>query len=148
MSERKAYLGRCLSRLKLYYFDLLIFIEKILQRLIPYRRDLKVRAQELRKNMTLAELALWDKIRRKSLGVEFHRQVPLIDYIVDFYCHEIGLAIEIDGNIHDNQVMQDGIRQGRLEEKGVHFLRFKNEEVFEEIDAVLTAIEDKIQESL
>ncbi|WP_405202294.1 endonuclease domain-containing protein [Dokdonia sp. LLG6352-1] len=119
-----------------------------MQRLIPYRRDLKVRAQELRKNMTLAELALWDKIRRKSLGVEFHRQVPLLDYIVDFYCHEIGLAIEIDGNIHDNQVMQDGIRQGRLEEKGVHFLRFKNEEVFEEIDVVLTAIEDKIQESL
>ncbi|WP_254796099.1 DUF559 domain-containing protein [Leeuwenhoekiella marinoflava] len=42
---------------------------------------------------------MWNFIRRKSLGVEFHRQVPMLDYIVDFYCHEIGLAIEI-GRTH------------------------------------------------
>ncbi|WP_298327614.1 endonuclease domain-containing protein [uncultured Dokdonia sp.] len=119
-----------------------------MQRLIPYRRDLKERAQELRKNMTLAELTLWDKIRRKATGAEFHRQVPLLDYIVDFYCHEIGLAIELDGSIHENQIIEDGLRQGRLEEKGVHFLRFTNDEVFKNIDAVIIAIEDRIEECL
>ncbi len=117
-----------------------------MKKLIPYRKDLKERARELRNKMTLAEEELWSKIRKRSLGVEFHRQVPLLDYIIDFYCHEIGLALELDGPIHDKQVFADGIRQGRLEERGVHFLRFKNEEVFESMEAVLIAISDRIEE--
>ncbi len=115
--------------------------------IIPYRIDLKLKARELRKNMTLAEKELWGHIRRKSLGLEFHRQVPMLDYIVDFYCHEIGLAIEVDGEYHDNQILKDAHRQGRLEKRGVHFLRFKNKEVLSDIDSVLKAIAERIEES-
>jgi len=119
-----------------------------LNTIIPYRKDLKLKARELRKNMTLAEKELWKHIRRKSLGVEFHRQVPMLDYIVDFYCHEIGLVIEVDGGYHNNQVLKDGKRQGRLEEKGVHFLRFTNEEVLSDIENVLATIAERIKECL
>ncbi len=117
-------------------------------RIIPYRRDLKSRAQELRKNLTTAEQLIWEKIRKKSLTVEFHRQVPLLDYIVDFYCHEIGLAIEIDGSSHDHQFLEDAKRQGRLEVYGVRFLRFSNNEVLNKMDSVLNSIEESINESL
>ncbi len=67
---------------------------------------------------------------------------------MDFYCHEIGLAIEIDGKIHEIQVIEDGKRQGKLEQRGVHFLRFTNNEVLSNLNTVLDKIKDKILESL
>jgi very-short-patch-repair endonuclease len=118
-----------------------------MNRIIPYDRHLKERARALRKNSTPAELELWEAIRKKKLGVEFHRQVPLLHYIVDFYCHEIGLAIEVDGQIHEIQVIEDGMRQGKLEKYGVHFLRFTNDEVIHDLNKVLNKIKDKILES-
>ncbi len=72
-------------------------------KLIPYRADLRARAKYLRKNLTLSEVLIWKQIKNRALGVQFHRQVPMLDYIVDFYCHEIGLAIEVDGNSHDDK---------------------------------------------
>lgn len=57
-------------------------------KIIPYRSDLKFLARELRKNSTLAEVILWQSIKKRALGVQFHRQVPMVNYIVDFYCHE------------------------------------------------------------
>ena len=119
-----------------------------MNRIIPYRKDLKARAQLLRKNMTVAEKLIWNRLRKKQLHVEFHRQVPMLDYIIDFYCHEIGLAIEIDGPIHNTQVLYDGKRQERLEKYGVHFLRFTNEQVFQEAEEVLISIKNQIQQSL
>ena len=116
--------------------------------IIPYNRHLKERVRELRKNQTPAELEVWEVIRMKKLGVEFHRQVPLLHYIVDFYCHEIGLAIEVDGKIHELQVIEDGMRQGKLEQYGVHFLRFTNDEVLNDLKTVLDKVKDKILESL
>lgn len=71
-------------------------------KIIPYNSKLKELARELRKNSTPAEIVFWKMVKGKSLGLEFHRQVPMLNYIVDFYCHEIGLAIELDGTIHDN----------------------------------------------
>ena len=117
-------------------------------KIIPYRDDLKQRARALRKNPTEAEAFLWDKIRRKSLGVEFHRQVPILDYIVDFYCHEIGLVIELDGSSHDSKFWEDARRQGRIEEYGVQFLRFSNDEVFSDLQLVLQQIQKFIDEAL
>ena len=114
--------------------------------LVPYNKHLKSLARELRKKPTPAEKALWPHIRRKSLGVEFHRQVPLLLYIIDFYCHEIGLAIELDGSIHNQQFIEDASRQGELEQKGVHFLRFTNEQVLSEIDEVLIVITKVVEE--
>ncbi len=115
-------------------------------KIFPYNRNLKALARKLRNNPTKAEAILWNSIRKKSLGVEFHRQVPVHSYILDFYCHEIGLAIEVDGNIHDTQFLEDAQRQGELESLGIRFLRFKNEEVFEKLDWVLKEIGREISE--
>jgi len=116
-------------------------------KIIPYNKHLKLRARELRKNQTPSEAILWNKIRKKQLGVEFHRQVPLLNFIVDFYCHEIGLAIEIDGSSHDYNFLEDSERQGKIESYGVSFLRFSNDEVFENIEIVIFEIQKVINES-
>lgn len=115
-------------------------------KIIPYNPKLKAYARKLRKESTLAEVLLWMKIKNRSLGVQFHRQVPLLDYIVDFYCHELMLAIEIDGNSHDYKYKYDIHRQGRLEEKGVVFLRFSNIDIKNQMFMVLLSIEEKIEE--
>jgi very-short-patch-repair endonuclease len=76
--------------------------------------------------MTLSEVLLWREIKGKQLGVQFSRQIPIDEYIVDFYSKELQLAIEINGESHwhDNAPEKDRIRQERLESLGVHFLRF------------------------
>ncbi len=117
-------------------------------KIIRYRPELREYARSLRKNSTLSEVILWQTIKKRALGVQFHRQVPMLDYIVDFYCHEIGLAIEIDGSSHDNKFLYDARRQGRLEKEGVHFIRFTNEEVKKELFSVLQALEHKVNELL
>ena len=117
-------------------------------KIIPYRRDLKERSRKLRNNQTEAEKLLWEKLRRRVLGVEFHRQVPLLDYIVDFYCHEIGLALEVDGPVHDYQVLKDGKRSARLEGYGVRFLRFSHDEIINTMEMVLLKIRQEVYESL
>ena len=115
-------------------------------KIIPYNPELKDLARQLRKNGTLSEVLLWKKLRKRAYGIQFHRQVSMLSYIVDFYCHEIGLAIEIDGNSHDFKYFYDANRQGRLEAFGVQFLRFSDEEVKSNMFSVLLAIEDKVNE--
>jgi very-short-patch-repair endonuclease len=95
-------------------------------KIIPYNPKLKSFARELRKNSTLSEVLLWQQIKQRSYGAQFHRQVPILDYIVDFYCHELNLAIEIDGNSHEYKYFSDLKRQGELEKYGVEFLRFSD----------------------
>lgn len=112
--------------------------------IIPYNPKLKEFARYLRKNSTLSEIILWEKIKKKSLGVEFHRQVPLLDYIVDFYCHEILLAIEIDGNSHLYKYDYDNRRQSRLEQYGISFIRFDDGDVKNNLLHVLVSIQQKI----
>ena len=116
-------------------------------KIIPYRSDLKVRARRLRKESTYSEILLWQEIKNRQLGYQFHRQVPLLEYIVDFYCHELQLAIEVDGKCHDsNSAKQyDARRQARLEECGVRFLRFDDElmkgDIKKVVEAIMTWIE-------
>ncbi len=105
-------------------------------------------ARELRKNMTPSEKLVLENIRKKSLGVEFHRQVPILNYIVDFYCHAIGLVIEIDGSIHNHNFFEDAERQGKMEKYGLNFLRFSNDEVMSHIEAVKNAIRNYIKENI
>ena len=102
----------------------------------------------MRKNSTLSEILLWKKIRKRNFNVQFHRQVPMLDYVVDFYCHEIGLAIEIDGSSHDHKYFYDAKRQGRLEKEGVKFIRFLDAEVKQDMFNVLLALGLKIEELL
>jgi very-short-patch-repair endonuclease len=78
---------------------------------IPYNPKLKILARQLRNNSTLSKVLLWNKIRGKALGYEFHRQVPIDEFIVDFFCHELLLAIEIDGSSHDYNFDYDDLRQ-------------------------------------
>ena len=112
--------------------------------IIPYAPQLKLLARQLRKNSTLSKVLLWKNIRKSAYGIQFHRQVPLLSYLVDFYCHEIGLAIEIDGPIHDLNYFYDAKRQDRIEAYGVEFLRFTNDEVNNNLFSVLLVIQEKV----
>ena len=119
-------------------------------KIIPYRNDLKMLARKLRKNSTLSEILLWSDLRQKQiLGFQFHRQVPMLDYIVDFYCHELHLAIEIDGESHSNEAIADNdeIRQKKLEEKGIHFLRFDDLEVKQNREVIINDIISWIEQN-
>ncbi|MBL4560799.1 MAG: endonuclease domain-containing protein [Labilibaculum sp.] len=101
------------------------------------------RAKELRKNMTESEILLWAEIRnRKINGLKFRRQHPIDIFIADFYCHEIKLVIELDGNIHDSEENKeyDEGRTAELRYLGVKVMRFTNEEVMTSIHNVLTKI--------
>ena len=113
-------------------------------KIIPYDPKLKQLARQLRKNSTLSEVLLWQKIKNRAYGVQFHRQVPLLNYIVDFYCHELMLAIEVDGNNHDHKYEYDSKRQNRLEKEGVRFLRLSDKEVKQEMISVLLKLEQTI----
>jgi very-short-patch-repair endonuclease len=114
--------------------------------IIPYNPKLRSLARQLRNNSTLSEVLLWKNIKGKSFDYEFHRQVPLFDFIVDFYCHELNLAIEIDGNTHDYNYDHDEYRQKTLENIGIKFIRFSDNEVKRNINDVLRALEYKIRE--
>src|ERR1035437_368852 len=95
-------------------------------KIIPYNPKLKERARQLRQNSTLSEVLLWNEIKKKSMGYEFHRQVPIDEYIVDFFCHELLLAIEIDGSSHDYSFNYDNERQTILEMKGIKIVRYSD----------------------
>jgi very-short-patch-repair endonuclease len=117
--------------------------------IIGYERYLKELARKLRQNMTLGEVLLWQRLKRKQMrGYDFDRQRPIDRYIVDFYCKDLKLAIEIDGSSHDGEEakINDEIRQERLESLGVRFLRFNDIDVKRNIEMVVDAIEQWIDE--
>ncbi len=86
--------------------------------------------------MTFPEVLLWQKLKGKQLmGYDFDRQVPIDAYIVDFYCKDLKLAIEVDGSDHEYD--KDKIREERLKALGVNFLRFTNSEMkYKMVDAL------------
>jgi very-short-patch-repair endonuclease len=117
------------------------------RKIIPYNPRLKELAQQLRQNMTIAEAMLWNHLKNKQvLGYDFDRQRPVDEYIVDFYCKDLLLAIEVDGDSHDHPdaYMADWQRQQRLESLGIRFLRFEDRMVKRDPAAVIRAIEDWI----
>ena len=114
--------------------------------IIPYNPKLREFARYLRNNSTLSEVLLWKEIKNKALGVEFKRQVPILDYIVDFYCQELKLAIEVDGHIHDFRYVEDKVRQEQIEQWGITFIRFSNEDIKTNMFSVVLSLESKIDE--
>ncbi len=116
-------------------------------KIIPYGRHLKPLARNLRKQGILAEVILWKQLKNKSLGVEFHRQVPIDAYIVDFYCHELKLAIEVDGSTHklETAAANDLIRQSKLESLGLRVIRFQDADVRFNLVRVVESIEGEVQ---
>ncbi|MBO9681243.1 MAG: DUF559 domain-containing protein [Flavisolibacter sp.] len=100
-------------------------------------------AKQLRATQTPAEQKLWSLLRNKQLkGKKFRRQHAIADYVVDFYCHECKLAIELDGNHHNNEEAKeyDKARTILLNEQAITVLRFWNEEVRKDIEKVLEKI--------
>ena len=106
------------------------------------------RAEELRNRMTRAEEILWHAVRRNEWQLKFRRQHPVARYIVDFYCHAVKLVIELDGGVHDAEEAKryDKEREEHLAALGLAVLRFRNEEVYNNKEAVLTSISKKISE--
>ena len=117
---------------------------KVSNRIIqPYNPKLKKRARRLRKNMTDAEVKLWNHLRRKQIkGLQFFRQRPIGNYIVDFYAPEAKLVIEVDGGQHyeDEGVEYDEKRDAFLEGYGLKVVRFSNLDVIQNIEGVVKRI--------
>jgi very-short-patch-repair endonuclease len=102
---------------------------------------LKARAKEMRKQMTPAEHKLWQSLRANRLeGFHFRRQQIIAPYIVDFYCHAVGLVVEVDGEVHLEQEAYDKDRDAYLQASGLKVLRFNNREVWNQLDLVLGEI--------
>jgi very-short-patch-repair endonuclease len=115
--------------------------------IIPYNPHLKAIAKKLRETMTVSEALLWNGLKQKQLGYDFDRQKPLDEFIVDFYCKKLKLAIEIDGESHDHPdaYLNDIHRQEKLESLGVRFLRFEDREVKDNINNVIEVIKEWIE---
>ena len=114
------------------------------RKIIPYNPKLKQRAKDLRNDSTLSKVLLWKYLKGKQIkGYDFHRQKPIDNYIVDFFCPELMLALEIDGVSHigKEKDIYDEERQKLLESFGVKFLRFNDIDVKKNIEGVLMKIE-------
>jgi very-short-patch-repair endonuclease len=106
-------------------------------------------AKNLRNNLTHTEKLLWEKLKGKQIwGVRFRRQHPIDLYIVDFYCHQVRLVIEVDGEIHDQQVEYDDGRSAEMEKFGHKVIRFRNSEVENDIEKVICKIQSIVKERL
>ncbi len=117
------------------------------KKIIPYNPNLKELARQLRKNSTLSEVLLWKHLKGKQmLNYDFDRQKPIGDYIVDFFCNELVLAIEIDGDTHNYKIEVDTTRQKRLESLGIRFLRFTDRDVKQNIEGVVITNNSCIRE--
>lgn len=119
------------------------------RKIIPYNLKLKELARQLRNNSTKAEVFLWQKIKRKQYyGYDFHRQKPIDNYILDFFCNELMLAIEIDGYSHEivEVYKKDLVKEEKMKSLGVSLLRFTDNQIFNDMDNVLRAIEGFILE--
>jgi len=107
-----------------------------------------VRARELRSQQTDAEALLWSRLRNRQLsGLKFRRQRPIGNFIADFACVEIGLAVELDGGQHVEQAAYDSTREEQMLRAGFRTLRFWNHEVFNETDAAMEKIRQVAEES-
>lgn len=112
----------------------------------PYsnKKEFKQLRKELRLQRTKAEELLWAYLRKKKTGFKFRRQYNIGNYIVDFYCHAAKLIIELDGFVHEDDVVfeNDQSRQRKLEALGFKFLRFTNQQVYKNLENVWYYISD------
>ena len=117
--------------------------------IIPYNPKLKEFARHLRNNSTKSEIILWQKLKRKQMfGYDFHRQKPIDNYILDFFCNELMLGIEIDGYSHEflEVFEKDSRKTKKMNKLGINILRFSDFQVLKETENVLRAIEYFINE--
>ena len=127
----------------------MVYIRKSFQGILNFgaKPEIVENAKDLRKNVTEAEKALWEAVRSRRLdGLKFRRQHPVKQFILDFYCHQYLLGIEIDGSVHENDDAKeyDLNRTAELENLGLTLLRFKNKEVLTDLPKVITEIRNKV----
>ncbi|RYY36839.1 MAG: endonuclease domain-containing protein [Sphingobacteriaceae bacterium] len=117
------------------------------RKIIPYNTGLKELARQLRNDSTLGEILLWNELSGKKLyGYDFQRQKPILNFIADFFCYELELLIEIDGNSHNHEekFVLDIEREEKLKAYGLTIIRFSETEVRKDMNNVLRAIETYI----
>jgi very-short-patch-repair endonuclease len=117
---------------------------------LKYPESTLSKARKLRGNMTEAERKLWRLLRHNQLGVHFRRQVPFGSYILDFFCFQAKLVIELDGSQHyyaKAGSVSDSKRDTYLKNQGLTVLRFNNKEFLRNPDAVVQAIYEYIQKT-
>jgi len=110
-------------------------------------KELRHQARQHRKNMTEAELTLWQRLKnRRDFPDRMRSQHPVAKFILDFYCHQSLLGIEVDGGYHKerNQIIYDNDRTSILSEFGIRIIRFTNEEVINNIDDVVRRIKESL----
>ena len=98
--------------------------------------------------MPKAEVYLWMYLKGKQIsGYKFRRQYSVGSYIIDFYCPALKLAVEVDGDVHEryNRTSKDKRRQNMLESLGIEFLRFTNQDIYEDMTVVLNKIKTKVK---
>jgi very-short-patch-repair endonuclease len=107
------------------------------------------RSRELRKESTEAEHKLWQHLRNRGLSSKFRRQHPVGPFILDFYCHEAKLGVEVDGGGHAevDQAEYDSERSKALAGEGIRVLRFWNSDVMKNVDGVVEAIRTALDEA-
>ena len=119
------------------------------RKIIPYNPKLTELARKLRNESTETEIFLWLKLKGKQMyGYDFHRQKPIDNYILDFFCYELLLGIEVDGYSHEivEVYNKDIIKEKRMNELGITILRFSDFEVLRDMENVIRAIEFYILE--
>jgi len=99
--------------------------------------------------MTNYEKLIWERLKGKQIcGLRFRRQHPIDIFIVDFFCHEVRLVVEIDGEIHDQQEEYDDGRSAEMEKFGIRVIRFTNSEVEKNIEVVINKIKKVVDERI
>jgi very-short-patch-repair endonuclease len=119
------------------------------RKIFPYDKSLKELARQLRNGSTKAEIVLWQKIKRKQMyGYDFDRQKPIDNYILDFFCYDLMLGIEVDGYSHEflEVYNKDLIKEAKMNELGIEVLRFSDHQVLKDTENVIRAIEQYILE--
>lgn len=119
----------------------------MIRKRIYYDKGLTQKARYLRKNSTSSEVLLWNKLKRDQFrGYDFHRQKPILLWIVDFFSYDLKLVIEVDGDYHYHEEVRvkDKLRQKRIESLGISFLRFPNDVIKHDIDRALAELHDYI----
>ena len=108
-------------------------------------REARSKARSLRKNMSASEDLLWEGIRKKRTGFSFRRQVQIGAYVLDFYCAEAALCVEVDGEQHLRRQELDAARDAFLRSRGIETLRIRSLDLFEETRIVRLRWIERIQ---
>jgi very-short-patch-repair endonuclease len=111
---------------------------------LTYNKELRERARQLRKAGVLSEALFWLQVKNKKLGFDFDRQKIIGNYIVDFYCYELGIVIEIDGISHRDKGQYDQKRDEYLESYGLKILHISDQNIKQNMNNLILWLEQEL----